>query len=71
MLRHIAVDDAGTVVNPVVFEGQQQSGIAQGASQALYEEVAYDADGNPITANFMNYVSLRPPSSPASRLRTR
>ncbi len=55
MLRHIAVDDAGTVVNPVVFEGQQQGGIAQGASQALYEQVAYDVDGNPITANFMNY----------------
>ena len=55
MLRHIAVDDAGTVVNPVVFEGQQQGGVAQGASQALFEQVAYDADGNPVTANFMNY----------------
>ncbi len=55
MVRHVAVDDAGTVVNPVVFEGQQQGGVAQGASQALYEEVRYDEDGNPLTANFMTY----------------
>ncbi len=55
MLRHVAVDDAGFVVNPVVFEGQQQGGVAQGASQALYEQVAYDPDGNPITSNFMTY----------------
>ncbi len=55
MLRHIAVDDAGFVVNPVVFEGQQQGGVAQGASQALYEQVVYDPDGNPITSNFMTY----------------
>jgi carbon-monoxide dehydrogenase large subunit len=55
MLRHIAVDDAGVVVNPVVFEGQQQGGVAQGASQALYEQVVYDPDGNPITSNFMTY----------------
>ncbi len=55
MLRHIAVDDAGSVVNPVVFEGQQQGGIAQGASQALFEQVSYDPDGNPITSNFMTY----------------
>ncbi len=54
-VRHVAVDDAGTIVNRLIFEGQQQGGIAQGAAQALYEEVAYDADGNPLTANLMNY----------------
>lgn len=54
-LRHFAVDDAGNVVNPMIFEGQQHGGIAQGASQALYEEVAFDEDGNPITANLMDY----------------
>lgn len=55
MVRHVAVDDAGVIVNPLIFEGQQQGGIAQGAAQALFEEVVYDDDGNPLTANLMNY----------------
>lgn len=55
MIRHIAVDDAGTVVNPLIFEGQQQGGIAQGAAQALFEEVRFDTDGNPLTGNLMDY----------------
>ena len=55
LLRHIAVDDAGTVIKPLIFEGQQQGGISQGISQALYEEVRYDEYGNPLTGNFMNY----------------
>ncbi len=55
MLRHVAVDDAGVVVNPLIFEGQQQGGIAQGVAQALYEEVVYDDDGKHITSSLMNY----------------
>jgi len=55
LVRHVAVDDAGTVINPLIFEGQQQGGIGQGISQALYEEVLYDAEGNPQTGNFMDY----------------
>ncbi len=55
LLRHVAVDDAGTVVNPLIFEGQQQGGIGQGLSQALFEEVRYDEAGNPQTANFADY----------------
>ncbi|MEI7548361.1 MAG: xanthine dehydrogenase family protein molybdopterin-binding subunit, partial [Actinomycetota bacterium] len=55
LLRHIAVDDCGTVLNPLLVEGQQHGGLAAGASQALYEEVRYDSDGNPLTANFMDY----------------
>jgi len=54
-LRHFAVDDAGTVINPLIFEGQQHGGIAQGAAQALWEQVRFDEDGNPITANLMDY----------------
>ena len=53
--RHIAVDDCGTVLNPVIVEGQQHGGIASGIGQALYEEVRYDGDGNPLTANFADY----------------
>ncbi len=55
MLRHIAVDDCGRILNPLLVTGQQHGGIAQGAAQALFEEVRYDDDGNPITSNLMNY----------------
>ena len=49
LLRHIAVDDCGTIVNPLLVEGQQHGGIAQGVAQVLYEHVQYDEDANPIT----------------------
>lgn len=55
MLRHFAVDDCGKILNPMLVTGQQHGGIAQGAAQALYEIVAYDEDGNPITSNLMDY----------------
>ena len=55
LVRHIAVDDCGTVLNPLLVEGQQHGGAAAGISQALYEVVRYDADGNPLTGNFMDY----------------
>jgi carbon-monoxide dehydrogenase large subunit len=54
-LRHIAVDDCGRVLNPLLVAGQQHGGIAQGAAQALWEAVTYDEDGNPQTANLMDY----------------
>ena len=53
--RHISCDDAGTMVNPLLVEGQVHGGVASGIAQALLEEFAYDTDGNPITANFMDY----------------
>jgi len=55
LLRIVAVDDCGKIVNPLLVAGQQHGGIGQGVAQALYEEVRYDADGNPITANLMDY----------------
>ncbi|MDX2380260.1 MAG: xanthine dehydrogenase family protein molybdopterin-binding subunit [Acidimicrobiia bacterium] len=55
MLRHIAVDDCGRILNPLLVRGQQHGGIAQGAAQALYEWVQYDEDGNPITSNLADY----------------
>ena len=54
-LRQIACDDAGKVVNPLLLDGQIHGGIAQGAAQALMEEVRYDEDGNPITSNLAEY----------------
>ncbi len=53
--RVITVDDAGVVLNPLLAEGQRHGGIAQGAAQALLEEVVYDSDGNPLTASFADY----------------
>jgi len=58
LVRMVACDDAGTVLNPLLFEGQVHGGIAQGVAQALCEEFAYDADGNPITANLADYTFI-------------
>lgn len=55
LVRHIAVDDCGTVINPLLVEGQQHGGVAAGVSQALYEEIIYDTEGNLKTGNFMDY----------------
>ena len=54
-VRHVACDDAGRVINPLILEGQVHGGVAQGAAQALLEEVRYDDDGNPITSNLADY----------------
>jgi carbon-monoxide dehydrogenase large subunit len=54
-LRHVAVDDCGRVLNPLLVAGQQHGGVAQGIGQALWEAVAYDADGNPLTATLADY----------------
>ncbi|HEY0813912.1 MAG TPA: xanthine dehydrogenase family protein molybdopterin-binding subunit [Pseudonocardia sp.] len=53
--RHIAVDDCGRVLNPLLVTGQQHGGLAQGVAQALYEEVLYDEDGQPLTATLADY----------------
>jgi carbon-monoxide dehydrogenase large subunit len=55
LLRVIAVDDAGTIINPMIADGQIHGGVAAGLAQALYEEIAYDEDGNPQNANFVTY----------------
>jgi carbon-monoxide dehydrogenase large subunit len=55
VVRHVAVDDCGTVINPLLVEGQQHGGIAAGIGQALYEHVRFDDDGNPLTATLMDY----------------
>jgi carbon-monoxide dehydrogenase large subunit len=55
LVRHIACDDAGRIINPLIVEGQVHGGLAQGIAQALYEEVRYDEDGNPLTSTFADY----------------
>jgi carbon-monoxide dehydrogenase large subunit len=53
--RLVAVDDAGTIMNPLLLEGQVHGGLASGIAQALIEEIRYDDDGNPLTSNFADY----------------
>jgi carbon-monoxide dehydrogenase large subunit len=57
-VRHIACDDAGRVLNPMLLEGQIHGGVAQGTAQALLEEVRYDTDGNPVTSNLADYAMI-------------
>jgi carbon-monoxide dehydrogenase large subunit len=55
LIRMIAVDDAGTIINPMIAEGQVHGGLAAGIAQALYEEMRYDGEGNPQHANLVTY----------------
>ena len=53
--RMVWVDDAGTVINPVLAEGQLLGGIAQGIGEAVLERIVYDSDGQLLTGSFMDY----------------
>src|SRR5580765_906331 len=54
-IRHVAVDDCGRILNPLIVAGQQHGGAIQGISQALWEEMIYDEQGTPITSSFADY----------------
>ncbi|MFI5054493.1 MAG: xanthine dehydrogenase family protein molybdopterin-binding subunit, partial [Acidimicrobiia bacterium] len=54
-VRHIAVDDCGRILNPMLVDGQVHGGLASGISQALWEHMVYDADGNPLTSTLAEY----------------
>ena len=56
LIRYVAVDDVGTVVNPQVVEGQVHGGIAQGVAQALWEEAQYDESGNLRNGSLVDYL---------------
>ncbi|MEP9383299.1 xanthine dehydrogenase family protein molybdopterin-binding subunit [Nocardioides sp. KR10-350] len=68
--RLIALDDAGVIMNPLIAEGQRHGGLAQGAAQALLEEVLYDADGNPTTTTFADYPIVTATELPSFELVT-
>lgn len=59
------VDDCGTVINPLLAEGQVHGGVAQGIAQALYEEFSYDENGQPTTATFIDYLMPGAPDLPS------
>ena len=56
VLRYVAVDDCGPVINPMIVDGQIHGAIAQGLAQALYEGVEYDEGGQLVTGNFTTYL---------------
>lgn len=56
VIGFVMVDDCGTVLNPQIVEGQIHGGVAQAIGGALYEELVYDADGQPLTTTFMDYL---------------
>jgi len=55
ILRYVAVDDVGNVINPLIVEGQIHGGIAQGLAQAMYEQCVYDENGQLLTGSLMDY----------------
>jgi aerobic carbon-monoxide dehydrogenase large subunit len=54
--RYIVSEDCGVMINPMVVEGQIAGGVVQGIGGALYEEMAYDTDGNPLATTFLDYL---------------
>ena len=68
LLRLVAVDDAGNLINPLIVEGQIHGGLAQGIGQAMIEEVRYGADGQPLTGSFMDYAIPRAADLPRFEL---
>jgi carbon-monoxide dehydrogenase large subunit len=64
----VAADDFGRLINPMIVEGQVHGGLAQGIGQALLEHAIYDANGQPITASFMDYTMPRADDLPSFKL---
>ena len=59
LVRHIAVNDSGEVINPLLLAGQVHGGVAQGVGQALMEDVTYDSDGQILAGSFLDYCMPR------------
>jgi aerobic carbon-monoxide dehydrogenase large subunit len=65
--EYVAVDDCGTVINPLLAHGQVQGGVAQGIAQALYEEVRFSEEGQPVTGTLIDYKVPAAPDLPPYR----
>jgi len=68
LLKMIAVDDAGNLINPLIVEGQIHGGLAQGIGQAMIEEAVYNDDGQLMTGSFMDYAMPRATDFPRFEL---
>jgi aerobic carbon-monoxide dehydrogenase large subunit len=56
LVRYVVVEDCGKMVNPMIVEGQTHGAVAQGLGNALFEDMAYDENGQPLTTSFMDYL---------------
>jgi carbon-monoxide dehydrogenase large subunit len=65
ILKYIVIDDVGTVINPMICEGQVHGGLAQGIGQALFEEIVYAPNGQLVTGSFMDYAMPRASDLPS------
>ncbi|UCC54820.1 MAG: molybdopterin-dependent oxidoreductase [Anaerolineaceae bacterium] len=63
--KYMAVDDVGTIINPMIVEGQIVGGVAQGVGQALWEEAVYDENGQLLTGSLMDYAVPRADGLPS------
>jgi carbon-monoxide dehydrogenase large subunit len=68
ILRYVAVDDCGNVINPMIVDGQVHGGVAQGVAEALYEEARYDTSGNLMSSNMTQYLVPSATEVPAMTL---
>jgi carbon-monoxide dehydrogenase large subunit len=64
ILRYVAVDDVGTIINPQVVDGQVVGGVIQGIAEALFEEAVYDEKGQLLTSSMTNYLVPAAPDVP-------
>jgi CO/xanthine dehydrogenase Mo-binding subunit len=72
-LRYVAQHDCGTMVNPLIVEGQIRGGVAQGIGGGFYERIVYDEDGQPLTTSYMDFLmatALEVPSIEIGHLET-
>ena len=68
VVKYTVVDDFGTIINPMIVEGQVHGGVAQGIGQALYENTHYDKSGQLTTASYMDYTMPRADNFPEFKL---
>jgi len=68
LLDYVVAEDCGTMINPMIVDGQVQGGIAQGIGTALYEEIPYDEHGQPLATTFADYMVPCAPEIPDVRL---
>ena len=68
ILDYVVAEDCGTMINPMIVDGQVQGGIAQGIGTALYEEIPYDEAGQPLATSFADYMVPCAPEIPKIRI---
>jgi carbon-monoxide dehydrogenase large subunit len=68
ILDYVIAHDCGTIVNPMIVDGQMMGGLAQGIGTALYEEMPYNSDGQPLASTFMDYLVPGASEMPPTRI---